>query len=116
MLYLWNGRLIHEIIGLIEAKVYCAYLVLSFVGEVSWLTSLIHPSPGSVALTHVGYWFVCLFVCVFFLFVFRAAAYGGSQARDQMGATAAGLRHNHSSTESKPHLQPTLQVTATPDP
>ena len=41
--------------------------------------------------------FVCLFVLVF-----RAApvAYGGSQARGQIG-TAAGLRHSHSNPESQ---------------
>ena len=29
-------------------------------------------------------------------------AYGGSQARDQIGATAAGLDHSHSTVESEP--------------
>ena len=43
-------------------------------------------------------------------------AYGGSQARGQIGAAAAGLRHSHSHTRSEPHLQPTPQLTATPDP
>ena len=41
-------------------------------------------------------------------------AYGGSQVWDQMGAIAEGL--HHSNTESKPHLLPTPQLTATPDP
>ena len=37
-----------------------------------------------------------------FFFCFRAAliAYGGFQARSQIGATAAGLHHSHSNTES----------------
>ena len=37
---------------------------------------------------------------------FRAmpAAYGSSQARGQIGATAAGLRHSHKNTGSKLHL------------
>ena len=41
-------------------------------------------------------------------------AYGGSQARGQIGATAAGLCH--SNTGSEPHLRPIPQLTATPDP
>ena len=43
-------------------------------------------------------------------------AYGGSQARGLIGAVAAGLRHSHSNARSKPSLQPTPQLTATPDP
>ena len=33
-----------------------------------------------------------------------------------MRATAAGVHHIHSNTGSEPHLQPTLQLTATADP
>jgi len=58
-----------------------------------------------------------------FLFVFafvfsRAApvAYGGSQARGQITAIAAGLYHSHSNARSKAHLQPTPQLKAMPDP
>ena len=42
----------------------------------------------------------------FFLVFFRAAlaAYGGSQARGQIGAADAGLHHSHSNVESEPHL------------
>ena len=49
---------------------------------------------------------------------FRAAlaAYGGSQARGVIGAVATGLYHSHSDARSEPHLQPTPQLTATPDP
>ena len=43
-------------------------------------------------------------------------AYGGSQARGQVGVTAAGLCHSHSKAGSKPCLQPTPQLTAMPDP
>ena len=59
------------------------------------------------------FWFFCLFVLVF-----RAtpAAYGGSQAGSQTGATAAGLGHSHSNSGSEPCLQPKPQLTATPDP
>ena len=49
-------------------------------------------------------------------FILRAAlvAYGSSQARGQIGATAAGLYHSH--TESEPRLPPTPQLTAMLDP
>ena len=60
-----------------------------------------------------------LILCFFFFFSFSRAApaaYGGSQARGWIGAIAAGLHHSHSNTRSEPHLQPTPQHTATPDP
>ena len=43
------------------------------------------------------------------------AAYGGSQARGRIGAVATGLRQSHSNAGSEPRLQPTPQLTATPD-
>ena len=51
-------------------------------------------------------------------FPFRttSVAYGGSQVRGPIGATAAGLCHSHSSAGSDPHLQPTPQLKAMPDP
>ena len=83
------------------------------------------PSPGLWSLwvqnTPSGYppplkpWlqlsatFIFLFL---FFHYFRAAptAYGSSQARDPVGATAAGLHHSHSNTGSGPYLQPTPRV------
>ena len=59
--------------------------------------------------------FVCLFVC-FCLFRAVPEAYGNSQARGQVGFAAARLLHSHSNTGSKPNLQLTPQLTATPDP
>ncbi len=44
------------------------------------------------------------------------AVYGGSQARDQIGAAATGLHQSHSNSGSKLRMQPTPQLTATPDP
>ena len=46
-----------------------------------------------------------LFILFIFL-VFRAVpvAYGGSQARGQFGAVAAGLYHSHSNARSELHL------------
>ena len=56
----------------------------------------------------------------FFLAIclFRAAAraYGGSQARGLIGATAAGLCQSHSNARSEPRLPPTPQLTAVLDP
>ena len=45
-------------------------------------------------------------------------AYGGSQARGQIRAVAASLRHSHSHSKagSEPRLRPTTQLTATLDP
>ena len=57
---------------------------------------------------------VCLCLCFrlffflfLFLFLFRASpvAYGGSQARGQMGAVAASLHHSHSNARFEPCLQ-----------
>lgn len=62
--------------------------------------------------------FLSLSLSLFFFFwLLRAAlaAYGGSQARDIIGATAAGLHYNHSNARSEPCLQPILQLTTTPD-
>ena len=60
-----------------------------------------------------------LFVCLFCLFAISWAApltYGGSQARSLIGAVAASLYQNHRNAGSEPRLQPTPQLTATPDP
>jgi len=62
-----------------------------------------------------------IFVFLFFFFGFlaiswaAAAAYGGSQARGLIGAVATGLRQSHSNAGSELSLQPTPQLTATPD-
>ena len=52
-----------------------------------------------------------------FLLLLRAAcmAYGSSQARSQIRATAVGLCHSHSNTGSETCLQPTPQLMVTPD-
>ena len=42
-------------------------------------------------------------------------AYGSFQARGQIGATAASLRHSHSNLRSEPRLQPAPQLMETPD-
>ena len=58
--------------------------------------------------------FFFFFFCLFAISLATPTAYGGSQARGQIRATAAGLCH--SNTGSKPHLQPTPQLMAMPDP
>ena len=76
---------------------------------VSWLT------VGK--LLNFGYFgFFFLFGFSFLLFRAAPAAYGGSQARGPIGTTAAGLHHSHRNMGSKPRLQPTPQLMATPDP
>ena len=53
---------------------------------------------------------------LFCLFRATPVAYGGSQARGQIRATASSLYHSHSNAGSEPHLQPPPQLMATPDP
>ena len=58
-------------------------------------------------------------LCLFFFFPFLGplpTAYGGSQARGLIRAVDPGLHQSHSNAESKLHLRPTPQLTATPDP
>ena len=53
----------------------------------------------------------------FFHFTVTPAAHGSSQARSQItAAAAASLCHSHSKVGSEPHLQPTPQLAAMPDP
>ena len=61
--------------------------------------------------------FLEMFSYINFFLLFRAApvAYGNSQARDQIGATAASLSHSHSNMALEPHMQLTPQLTATLD-
>ena len=58
---------------------------------------------------------VFFFYFLFFCFLGLHSACGSSRARDQTGATAAGLHNSHSNVGSKAHLQPTPQFTATLD-
>ena len=67
------------------------------------------------SLSHI---FIFFFFSFFGLFAFSRAtstAYGESQARGQIGAIATGLHQSHTNAGSKPHLQPTPQLMATPD-
>ena len=62
------------------------------------------------------YLFIYLLICLFAFSNATPMAYGGSQARGQIGTVAAGLHQSHSNSGSEPHLQPTPQLTAMPDP
>ena len=61
------------------------------------------------------FFFVVVVVVVVAISWAAPAAYGGSQARGLIRAIATGLRQSHSNAGSEPRLQPTTQLTATPD-
>ena len=68
----------------------------------------------------VRFFFFLSFVFLSFVVVVAISwaapsAYGGSQARGRIGAVATGLCQSHSNAVSEPRLQPTPQLTATPD-
>ena len=72
-------------------------------------------------IVHIQIFHSCLkdvFHIYLFFCLFRAAfvAYGGFQARGQIGAVAASLNHSHSNVGSELHLRPTPQLMAMPDP
>ena len=60
--------------------------------------------------------FFFLSFCLFAFSMAAPIAYGGSQARGLIRAVSTGLHQSHSNTGSDLHLQPTPQLTATPDP
>ena len=64
-------------------------------------------------------YYISTFFFFFGLFAISWAApmaYRGSQARGLIGAVATSLHQSYSNAGSKPHLRPTLQLTAMPDP
>ena len=67
----------------------------------------------SLTPARAGFW-----LFFFFFGLFRAAPtpYGGSQGRGLIRAVATGLRHSPINIRSKPSLQPTPRLTATPVP
>ena len=70
----------------------------------------------SLQLTGSANFGICNSCQIFFFFKATLAAYGSSQARGQIRAAASGLHHSHSNARSEPHLKPTPQLVATPDP
>ena len=84
-------------------------IAVAQVSAVAWVQSLPWECPHVLgAAPHQ-----VLMVFIYFL-LFRATpvAYGGSQARGPIRATATG----YSNAGSEPHLHPTPQLTAMPDP
>ena len=66
-----------------------------------------------------GFFVVVVVFYFFCLFAFSRAApvaHGDSQARGLIRAVASSLRQSHSNSRSEPHLGPTPQLTAMPDP
>ena len=79
-------------------------------GKKEWIYTHTHTQLMYFAvhlkLTQHSFFFFLFSFFVFCLFRAAHAAYGGSQARGQIGAVAAGLHQSHSNTGSKPHLRP----------
>lgn len=83
---------------------------------------LILPFCRCVVVSYCGFnyhildkwcWAFFMFFCYLFIFAFfRVApmAYGGSEARGPIWATAVGVHHSHSNARYKPHLWPRLQL------
>ena len=100
----------------VEQRGYMVTLCLIFWGTSTLFSTVVHHFTFSPKMCKASTFSTSLPTLCFFVVVvlFRAApkAYGGSQARGPIGATAAGLCHSHSSARSKPGMQPTPQITA----
>ena len=77
---------------------------MAWIAAVAWSPALALPKK------------ILLNLFIYLLFKASYAAYGGSQGRGLTEATAASLCQSHSNVRSELHLQPTPQLTATPDP
>ena len=76
-----------------------------------------YPLPLCLNVTSSNIWKDYLDSVFFSSFFMTApATHGSPQAMGWIGVAAAGLHHGHSNAKSKPHLQPMLQLVATPDP
>ena len=73
------------------------------------LTVIGSVTGGKVLKPHIFFLFLSFFPIYWFIcFPYVPTAYGGSQARGRIRATAARLHHSHSNARSKPRLWPTL--------
>ena len=101
-----------------DSQWWCKYETISFLPIIpSSCAGTANPIPCSSVTSWAD--FIIYNPFFFFFFAFSRAsptAYGGSQARGRIGAVATSLCQSHSNTGSEPHLQPTPQLTATPDP
>ena len=85
-----------------------------FLNDIFLPDNIFYTSQVNVADT--GYGFYSFFLFFFCIFRAELMAHGGSQARGLIAAVATGLHHSHSNAGSDQCLQPTPQLTATPDP
>ena len=92
-----------------------SFVPLTILKNKSQLNRIIHILGLSATIT-CGVTLIDFFFFVFYYFRAEFTAYGRSQARSQIRATAVVLRHSHSNTGSEPCLQPTPQLMATPGP
>ena len=96
----------------ININIYIYYMYLL------WLFLLSFFSDMQVGVIPFNYEEKIIKANKFFFCLFRATpmAYGGSQARGRIRATAAKLQHSHSNTNtiSELHLRPTPQLIAMP--
>ena len=77
-----------------------------------WVSGPVENHQGvGLELAYFFFFSLCVGVCV----CAAPTAYGGSQARGQIGATAASLHHSHSNARSEPRLWTTTQLTETSD-
>ena len=112
----------HNFISLFNKLIFCQFYQLSFILIFYFINFVVliilfhlHSHIYNFSSRDI---FSIIFFFFFFFLLFRAASttYGGSQARGPIGATAAHLCHSHSTAGSEPHLHPTPQLMAMPDP
>ena len=116
--------------GSSQARDWIRAIVAIYVAARQWPTELDWGSILHVWATAVGFLTHCAtagtplfcctdpYVCFVFVFLFRAtpAAYRSSLDRGWIRAAVVSLCHNYGKAGSKPHLLPSLQLAATPDP
>ena len=56
-------------------------------------------AAGQIPFFILFFYFLFIYFCLFAISRAASVAYGGSQARGQMGAVAAGLCQSHSNTD-----------------
>ena len=113
-----TGTPVWQLICINSRKCSFHFILFSFWGpSVSWLLEFLKCTSKLIIffLFHFKL-FPSFFFCLFYPFRAAPTAYGGSQARSLIGAVAAGLCHSHSNIRSEPHVRPTPQLMAMPDP
>ena len=100
-------KLVHDIPHLItpSSLSFLIYIIKNF--NIFLICRFMYFHPVHISLGHISAFFFFLFACV---------GYESSQTRARIKAAAASLYHSHSNDRSEPHLQPMLQLVATPSP